>query len=126
MLNSIPVMLIVGCILGFLAGLGIGGGSLLILWLSLAVGMEHNTARVINLLFFIPTALIASFFRWRQGVLDIKRVLPAIIGGCISAACFSMLSRQLDVSILKKLFGILLLGTGIKELLYNRRKNERL
>lgn len=127
MLNSLPVMLIVGCLLGLLAGLGVGGGSLLIIWLTLAIGLEHSAARAINLLFFIPTAIIASFFRWRQGKLDISAVLPAIIGGCISAACFSLLSKQIDISLLKKMFGVLLLITGIKELCYKnkKQKNER-
>lgn len=122
MLNSLPIMLIVGCILGFLAGLGVGGGSLLILWLSLVVGLEHAAARSINLLFFIPTALIASCFRWRQGALHIRTVLPAILFGCISAGIFSILSKQIDITLLKKLFGGLLLVTGIRELLYKPQK----
>ena len=122
MLNSLPVMLIVGCILGFLAGLGVGGGSLLILWLSLVIGLEHAAARSINLLFFIPAALIASFFRWRQGSLNIRTVLPAILFGCISAGIFSLLSKQIDIALLKKLFGGLLLLTGIRELLYKPKK----
>ena len=108
MLESLPIMIIIGSFLGFLSGLGVGGGSLLMLWLTLVLDMEHSIARSINLLFFIPSAIIASIFRWRQGSLDIKKVLPAIIGGCISAACFSLLSRQLDITVLKKLFGILL------------------
>ncbi len=122
MLESVPVMLVVGSVLGFLAGIGVGGGSLLILWLTLVLGMEHQTARIINLLFFIPSAIIASLFRWKQGALDIRKVLPAIIGGCISAAIFSVLSKHLDVSLLKKLFGVLLLFTGIRELFYRQRK----
>ena len=122
MLNSLPVMLIVGCILGFLAGLGVGGGSLLILWLSLVIGLEHAAARSINLLFFIPAALIASFFRWRQGSLNIRTVLPAILFGCISAGMFSLLSKQIDIALLNKLFGGLLLLTGIRELLYKPKK----
>ena len=125
MLNSLPVMLIIGCVLGFLAGLGVGGGSLLILWLSLVVGLEHSAARAINLLFFIPTAIIASFFRWRQGKLDLKTVLPAILSGCVSAACFSLLSKQIDTSLLRKLFGFLLLITGLKELLYKPKNSKK-
>lgn len=125
MLNSIPTMLAVGCVLGLLAGLGVGGGSLLILWLSLVVGLEHSEARAINLLFFIPSAIIASIFRWRQGKLDLRTVLPAILSGCISAALFSLLSKQMDTGILKKLFGILLLSTGLKELLYKPKTNKK-
>ena len=121
MLESLPVMILIGTVLGFLSGLGVGGGSLLMLWLTLVLQMEHTVARSINLLFFIPSALIASFFRWKQGSLDLKKVLPAIIAGCISAACFSLLSKQLDISLLKKLFGILLLLTGVRELFYKPR-----
>lgn len=121
MLESLPVMIIIGSVLGFLSGLGVGGGSLLMLWLTLVLGMEHSIARSINLLFFMPSAVIASLFRWKQGTLDIRKVLPAIIGGCISAACLSLVSKQIDISLLKKLFGLLLLLTGLRELFYRPR-----
>lgn len=122
MLESLPVMLIVGTLLGFLSGLGVGGGSLLMLWLTLVLQMEHSTARSINLLFFIPSALIASLFRKKQGSLNIKKILPAIIAGCVSAAVFSFISKVIDVSLLKKLFGGLLLFTGLRELFYKPAK----
>lgn len=122
MLESIPVTLLIGTMLGFLSGIGVGGGSLLILWLTLILGLDHSAARVINLLFFIPSAIIASVFRWRQGALHLKKVFPAIIAGCIAAGCFSLLTRHLDISLLRKLFGGLLLVTGIRELCYRPRK----
>ena len=118
MLESVPVSLLVGCALGFLAGLGVGGGSLLILWLTLVIGMEQPVARTVNLLFFIPSAIISSLFRRKQGTLNIQKILPAILSGCISAALFSLLCRQLDTGILQKIFGGLLLITGVRELLY--------
>lgn len=122
MLASLPISLIVGSVLGFLSGIGVGGGSLLMLWLTLVLEIEHPIARSLNLLFFIPSALIASFFRWKQKKLDVRKILPAIIFGCISAACFSLISQRLDMSVLKKLFGMLLLLTGIRELFYRPRK----
>lgn len=121
MLTSMPITILVGCLLGFLAGLGIGGGSLLILWLTLVLNMEQTAARLINLLFFLPSAVIASFFRWKQGALDIKKVAPAIVSGCITAAGFAIFSKYLDISLTKKLFGILLLFTGLRELFYRPR-----
>ncbi len=122
MLESLPVSIVAGTVLGFLSGLGVGGGSLLMLWLTIVLGMEHSVARSINLLFFIPSAVIASFFRWKQGKLDIKKILPAVICGCISAAIFAFFSRQIDLALLKKLFGVLLLFTGLRELFYRPRK----
>lgn len=122
MLESIPIVLIAGTILGFLSGIGVGGGSLLMLWLTLVLGMEHTQARIINLLFFIPSAVIASIFRWKQGNLDIKKIIPAIISGCIFAFLFSLLSIRMELTLLKKLFGVLLLITGFRELFYRPRK----
>ena len=122
MLESWPIILSVGSLLGFLSGVGGGGGSLLILWLTLVVGMEHPTARILNLLFFIPSASIASLFRWRQGTLRIKKILPAIIAGCLCAGFFAWLSKSLDITLLKKLFGVLLLITGVRELFYRPKK----
>ena len=121
MLESLPVALIVGTVLGFLSGLGIGGGSLLILWLTLVLGMEQQTARGVNLLFFLPAAAIACCFRWKQGAVKLHRILPAVIGGCIAAALFSWLGNHLDMALLKRLFGALLLLTGLRELFYKVR-----
>lgn len=122
MLEAFPVVLITGTALGFLAGIGVGGGSLLMLWLTLVLGMEHNQARIINLLFFIPSAVIASIFRWKQGNLDFRKILPAVICGAVFAFLFSLLSTKTDISVLKKLFGGLLLITGLRELFYRPRK----
>lgn len=122
MLENFYFIVVFGSLLGFLSGLGVGGGSLLILWLTLVLNMAYPIARSINLLFFIPCAIITSIFRWKQGSLDIKKVIPAIIGGGVSAAIFSIISRQIDIAMLRKLFGILLLCTGVRELLYKPKK----
>lgn len=122
MLESFPFLLIIGSILGFLSGLGVGGGSLLMLWLTLIMGTQQEIARNINLLFFIPGAVIASLFRWKQGTLNIKKILPAIALGCVCAGVFSILGKNMDTVLLRKLFGILLLLTGLRELFYRPRK----
>ena len=122
MLESLPVKLLVGTLLGFLSGLGIGGGSLLILWLTMILNTDPAVARSINLLFFIPSALVACALRIRQGNLKIRPLLPAVFAGCAAAAVFSWISTVLDVAILKKLFGIVLVAAGLRELFYRPRK----
>jgi len=44
--------------------------------------------------------------------------LPAAIAGSIGAGLFSFIGLNLDTQILKKLFGLLLIATGVRELLY--------
>ena len=115
----------IGSCLGFLAGLGIGGGSLLILWLTLILGMDVNTAQQINLLFFLPCSITASCFRWKQGSLSPAKILPGIIAGCFASALVCWLRADMDLGILKKLFGGLMILTGIRELFYKpRSQNE--
>lgn len=113
---------ILAAILGFLAGIGIGGGSLLILWLTAILGMPYPQARILNLLFFLPAAFISCFFRKKQGDLPLKKILPAVITGAIAAAALSMVGWYLDTALLQKFFGGLLLATGVKELFYRPRK----
>lgn len=112
----------IGSVLGFLAGLGVGGGSLLMLWLTFVVGYEHEIARGINLLFFLPSALIACVFRWKQGHIRWKKIFPAMVAGCLSALAFSWLGNCMDLTLLKKLFGGLLIFTGLREITYRPRK----
>ena len=68
--------IIVGAALGFLSGLGVGGGSLLLLWLTLVMGTDRDTARAMNLLFFLPCALTATAF---SGCVSMNQevILPA-------------------------------------------------
>lgn len=122
MLESFPVILIISTALGFLTGLGVGGGSLLILWLTIVLGLDQSTARSMNLLFFLPSAIIACFFRMKQGCIRIRTILPAVIAGSIAAAFFSWLGTGMNTELLKKLFGALLILTGLRELLYKPKK----
>lgn len=106
----------ISTVLGFLSGLGTGGGSLLILWLTLHEGMEPAAARSVNLLFFLPGAIAATFLRRREGV-PFRKIWPAICAGCLAAALTSLL--RVEDAWLRGLFGILLLAAGVKELCYS-------
>jgi uncharacterized membrane protein YfcA len=122
MLSSFPVAIFAGVLLGYLAGLGVGGGSLLILWLTLVLGMDSGTASTINLMFFITAAGAVCIFRWKNGTLHFKKILPAIIAGSICAALVCLLARQIDSGLIEKLFGGLLILIGLRELCYRPRK----
>lgn len=122
MLEQFWFLIIIGTALGFLSGLGVGGGSLLLLWLTLVAGFEQQQARLINLMFFLPCAAIACLFRWKQGTLKPKTVLPPICAGLLGAVLGNLVSQQLDLDILKKIFGGFFIVCGIRELCYRPRK----
>lgn len=122
MLNGFWISVLVGTVLGFLSGMGVGGGTLLILWLTLVLEVESSAAREINFLFFLAAAAVTCCFRWKQGVLDWKKVLPAAAAGCAATVAGTLLSAVANTALLRKGFGVLLLITGLRELLYKPKK----
>jgi uncharacterized membrane protein YfcA len=122
MLDSLWLIIPMSILLGFLSGLGTGGGSLLILWLTLVLELPQQDARIVNLMFFVPAATVACLFRKTQGTLHLKKAIPATIAGCLCALLFSFVGQTINGMYLKKLFGVLLLLTGLKELFYRERK----
>lgn len=122
MLNSFAFSVLMGALLGTLAGLGVGGGSLLILWLTLVLKLDTATARSINLMFFISAAGTVSLLRRKQGTVHWKALLPAILAGCLSAGLMSLWGQSFAQPILQKIFGGFLLIVGLRELFYRPRK----
>lgn len=122
MAESWVIQAIVGTALGFLAGLGTGGGSLLMIWLVTAASMEPEAARVCNLLFFLPSALVTSCFRWKQGSLSLKTALPGAIAGCVGASLACWLFSGIKTGLLQILFGVFLIIAGLREVFYRPRK----
>lgn len=120
---SFLLTILVSTALGLLSGLGIGGGSLMILWLTLVCGMEFPQARYLNLLFFLPPALLTTAIRLIRKEISIKRILPAAIAGSLCAALLTNLSSGWDASTLRRLFGALLLLAAWKELGYKNNQS---
>lgn len=116
------IQLLVGTALGFLSGLGVGGGSLLMLWLTLIAEIPQSEARVMNLMFFVPCALIASIFHWKQSKADWVLILWAVAGGLAGALAGNLLHSHLELDLLKKGLGLLFLVCGARELAYRERK----
>ena len=116
------ISMLIGAVLGTLAGLGVGGGSILMLWLTIVQDVTPAVARGINLMFFVVAAGSVTIIRRKKGLQNYSRILPAIISGCIAAAVCAYLSVHIDTEILRTILGILFLITGVKELLYRPTK----
>lgn len=120
MVNGIASFFIAS-VFGMLAGMGVGGGSLLLLWLTQVVDMAQPQARIINLLFYLPAAIISTLYRKKQNALPAKAILPGILAGCAAAALFTYIGADAEITLLKKLLGGLLIVTGIREICYRPR-----
>lgn len=118
--------IIVGTIAGLLAGIagamGLGGGSVLMLWLSLGLGMEQMKAQGINLLFFLPTAAVALIEHSRARLVQWRAALYSAALGLLGAGVGYALASALDKRWLGKLFGALLIIMGIRELFGKKKK----
>ena len=107
-------------LLPFLCGLGasiisawgVGGGTLLLLVMTLFLGVDQRTAQGVNLLFFLPTAASALVWHWRSGYLDKPTLKSAVPWAVIAALLGAWVSTALDVEVLRKPFGIYLLLSG--------------
>ena len=109
-----PLLAGVGC--GVLSAWGIGGGTLLLLVMTLVFGVDQTAAQGINLLYFLPAAAAALPAHHKNGLLEKKAILPAIFAGLAAAGLAAWISTGLDTRLLRKLFGLFLLYVGITQL----------
>ena len=114
---AVMVPILAGLAAGLLSGWGIGGGTLLLVYLTGVAGLEATAAKGINLLFFLPCALLAALRYRRAGLIDPKLWRWGILGGLPAAAAGALLAGILPVELLRRGFGLLLIATGLRELL---------
>ena len=108
--------LLAGAAAGILSGFGIGGGTLLLIWLTAFAGVPQNLAQGVNLLYFLPAAATALPAHIKNGYIDGKTVWPAALAGLAGTALAAWLATGLDVELLRRCFGGFLLVVGLREL----------
>ena len=101
---------------GILGSMGMGGGGILMIYLTLAASVPQSNAQGINLLFFIPSAILAVAIYSRKKMIDIKTALMYSGAGIIGALGGCCVSGLLDSNMLSKIFGVFLILIGFKEL----------
>ena len=101
-----------GLAAGTISAWGVGGGTLLLLAMTLLLQVDHRTAQGINLLFFLPTATSALFCHWKGGHLHKPTLWAAVPPAVLLSLAGAWLSTSLDVEILRKPFGVYLLASG--------------
>jgi hypothetical protein len=105
-----------GAAAGVLSGFGVGGGTLLLVYLTAWAGADQHLAQGINLLYFLPAGLMALPAHAKNGYLERAALLPAILTGLLCAAAGAWAATALDAALLRKCFGGFLIIIGIYEL----------
>lgn len=105
-----------GLLSGIISGMGIGGGTILIPALTMFLGINQHIAQGVNLLYFIPTAIIALFIHKKNNALEFKTSIPIILFGIIGASLGSFIALKINSGLLRRLFGIFLFLMGIYEI----------
>ena len=108
---------IVAAITGVLSGMGIGGGSLLIIILVSLMGYNQQKAQGINLIYFLPTAASALIIHLKNKNIDKRSAIIISLSGIVTSAAASLLALKMSPGLLKKCFAILVLIAGLSELL---------
>ena len=108
--------LLAGAAAGVLSGFGVGGGTLLLVWLTAVAGLPQDLAQGINLLYFLPAAGAALPAHAKNGYLEKEVLLPAIAAGLIAAGLGAWAATGLDDGVLRRCFGGFLLVIGLREL----------
>lgn len=107
---------LIGLLSGIVSGTGMGGGTILIFLLSFVMGVEQHIAQATNLIFFIPTAIVAILVNFKNKNIDLKLAIIISIFGILGAIIGANISIHIDVTILKKCFGIFLLLIAVNEI----------
>lgn len=105
-----------GLLSGVCVSLGIGGGFVLLLYLTAAAALPQKEAQLLNLLFFLPTALISLWLHVRNRLVDFRTALPAAVGGAIGVLLGTWASAAVSEEWLSRLFAGFILWIGCREL----------
>ena len=118
----------IGILSGIVSGTGMGGGTILIFLLTFILGIEQHTAQATNLIFFIPTSIVAIIVNIKNKNIDLKLAIIISVFGVLGALVGSNLSIKTNVNDLRKYFGIFLLIIAIHEIytIFKENKNKKI
>ena len=122
------LQIFIGVISGIVSGMGMGGGTILIFLLTFVCNIEQHIAQATNLIFFVPTSIIAIIVNIKNKNIDIKLGIYTAIFGILGAIIGANIAIYTDVNKLRKLFGIFLILIVLHEIysIYKGYKKEKI
>lgn len=93
------------------------------IYLTLFAGIPQLSAQGINLIFFLPIAMLSLIFHAKNKLVEWKAILPAVLFGIVGAVGGSFLAEAIGSAVLRKIFAVFLISVGVKELFYKKKSS---
>ncbi len=116
--------IIVGFLVAVLMGMGVGGGGLFVIFLTLCLNFGQINAQGTNLVFFILAIIASIFVHVKKRKIYFKQVLVMTLFGAVGSVIFSSLANHINPEIPRKMLGGLLVLGGAYSI-YNTFKKEK-
>lgn len=116
------LLFLAGAAGGLLGGMGMGGGTVLIPALTLLFKISQKEAQGLNLLSFVPMAVVAVFLHAKNGLVNIKSILPVAAPAVVFSVAGSFLVRFISGNVQTKIFGGFLLALSVLQFILLRKK----
>lgn len=118
-----PDWLVIGLVsffTGVTASMGLGGGFVLLIYLTAFAGVPQLEAQGINLIFFLPIAALSLIFHAKNKLIEKQPLLPTILTGVLGVVLGVFLAGVLGSKWLSKLFALFILFVGLRELFHKK------
>lgn len=116
---------VAGLLGGLLGGMGMGGGTLLIPLLSIFYNVSQHTSQAINLISFIPMAVVAIIIHVKNGLVDFKKVMWIIIPGVFTCIVGCYIAKAMSGDLLKRFFGGFLLALSVFQFITGLKREKK-
>ncbi len=127
------IEILTGFISGIVSGVGMGGGTILILCLSIFCGLDQKIAQATNLIFFIPTSIAAICINIKEKKIDFNVTKIIVLFGIGGAILGAFIAQKMETKLLKRVFGIFLafisiyeIYVFIKEYIIHKKRNNKI
>lgn len=97
------------------AAMGLGGGTVLLLFLSFFSTLSQPQMQSLNLLLFLPAAALSLYFHTKNKLVCTSVLLRCILSGAVGGVIGSLISNRIDPQLLRRFFGVFLLCIGLRE-----------
>ena len=108
--------LLIALVSGILAGMGMGGGTLLIPALTILMGVEQEIAQSTNLLVFVPCGIVCMIIYAKSKLIDFKKGWIIALSSVVVAVVAALVAVKIESRVLKIIFGSFIALLGLVQL----------